>query len=315
MALVCGLIAASHALAHAFPVRPIRVVIPFPPGGPTDFAARLLGDAMSKELGQPVIPDNRPGAAGNIAGQAVATAAPDGYTVLFSGAGSHGINPALFAGKLSFDAERDFTAIVLVSQSPNLLTAGLRFAGNSIADLVRIAKEKPGALNVAIGSLGTTQHMAVELLKSAAGVQVTIIPYKGAAQAMQDLLAGNVDVLCDGITSSLPQLKAGRIKALAVTSRERANAAPDIPTVAETIPGFDAVAWFGLFAPTGTPRVAIDAINRAANAALNRPHVRERYLAAGAQPLGGSPEQAAAHSRAEIRKWADVVRATGARAE
>ena len=303
----------SIAQGQPYPARPLRIVIPFPPGGPTDIAARLLADAMAQEFGQPVIADNRPGAAGNIAAQAVTGAAPDGYSVLFSGSGSHGINPALFAGKLPFDAERDFTPIVLVSSSPNLISAGPRFPGSTLVDFIRIARERPGALNVGIGSLGTTQHMAVELLKMLASINVTIIPYKGAAPAMQDLLGGTIDVLADGISASLPQVRAGRIKALGVTSPQRVPSAPDIPSIAETLPGFSAIAWFGLFGPAKLPRNIVDTINRAANAALAKPTVRERYAQAGAEVMGGTPEQAVAHARSEMKKWAEVVRATGAR--
>ena len=311
----CMAISPLTAWAQAFPSRPVRVVIPFPAGGPTDFAARALGAEMAAELGQTLVMDNRGGAAGLIAAQIVASSAPDGHTVLFSGAGAFGINPALFAGRLPYDAQRDFTPIVLVNASPNLLTAGSRFAGNSVADLIRIARENPGKLNIGVGSLGTTQHMAVELLKMMTGMQVTIVPYKGAALAMQDLIGGNIDLLSDGIASSLTQVRAGRIKALAVTSAARAAAAPEIPAVAETLPGFSAVAWFGLFGPAGMPRSVVQTLNRAANAALDKPALRERYTKAGVQPTGGTPEAATAHVAAELKRWAAVVRVTGAKAD
>ncbi len=295
--------------------RPIRLVVPFTAGGPTDIAARLIGDAMSPLLGQPVVADNRPGAAGNLAAELVARAAPDGQTLLFSGSGSHGINPALFAGRLSFDAVRDFTTIVLVSRAPNLLSARPGAGWNSLVDFIMAAKAAPGRLNVAIGSLGTTQHMAVELLKLRAGVDVTIIPYRGAAQALQDLMAGTVDALSDGLMSSLPHAREGRIRALGVTGPQRSPAAADIPAIAETLPGFSAVAWFGLHAPAGTPGATIERINAAANHALANPALRARYAEAGSEVLGGTQEQAAAHVVQEIATWAEVVRATGARPE
>lgn len=316
--LICATAAAAFAprvSAQAFPARPVRVVIPFPAGGPTDFAARALGVEMSAELGQTLVMDNRGGAAGLIAAQIVTNSAADGYTVLFSGAGAFGINPALFAGRLPYDAQRDFTPIVLISASPNLITAGPGFAGNSIADVIRIAKERPGKLNVGVGSLGTTQHMAVELLKMMTGIQITIVPYKGAAPAMQDLLGGNIDILSDGIASSLPQVRAGRIKVLGVTSATRISTAPEIPAVAETLPGFAAIAWFGLFGPAKLSRNVVETLNRAANAALNKPALRERYARAGVQIMGGTPEAAATHVSAELKRWAAVVRATGAKAE
>ncbi len=305
---------AAPAIAHA-QSRPIRIVVPFPPGGPTDIAARLVGDAMSPLLGQPVITDNRPGAAGNLAAEFVARAAPDGTTLLFSGSGSHGINPALFAGRLSFDALRDFSPVVLVSSAPNLISARNSAGWNAIADLITAARAAPGRLNVAVGSLGTTQHMAVELLKMRAGIDITIVPYRGAALALQDLIGGTVDALSDGLMSSLPHAREGRIRALGVTGPERAAAAPNIPTIAETLPGFSAVAWFGLHAPANTPREMILRLNAAANQALAQPTLRQRYADAGSIVLGGSPEDALAHIRAELTTWAEVVRVTGARAE
>lgn len=309
-----ALLLAAPAIAQA-QSRPIRIVVPFPPGGPTDIAARLVGDAMSPLLGQPVVTDNRPGAAGNLAAEFVARAAPDGTTLLFSGSGSHGINPALFAGRLNFDALRDFSPVVLVSSAPNLISARNNAGWNSLAEFIAAARAAPGRLNVAVGSLGTTQHMAVELLKMRAGIDVTIVPYRGAALALQDLIGGTVDALSDGLMSSLPHAREGRIRALGVTGPQRADAAPQIPAIAETLQGFSAVAWFGLHAPANTPREAILRLNGAANQALAQPALRQRYADAGSQVLGGTPEEALAHIRAEITTWAEVVRSTGARAE
>ena len=300
--------------ARAQSTRPIRIIVPFPPGGPTDIAARLIGDGMAPLLGQPVITDNRPGAAGNLAAEFVARAAPDGTTLLFSGSGSHGINPALFAGRLGFDAVRDFAPVVLVSAAPNLLSAGRQGVAD-LAGLIAAARARPGRLNIAVGSLGTTQHMAVELLKLRAGIDVTIIPYRGAAQALQDLMAGTVDGLSDGLMASLPHAREGRIRALGVTGPQRSPAAPEIPTIAETLPGFTAVAWFGLHAPAGTPRAMVERLNAAANQAMANPLLQQRYSDAGSLLLGGTPEDAAAHITREIATWAEVVRATGARPE
>ena len=305
---------ATPILAAAQSSRPIRIVVPFPPGGPTDIAARLIADGMAPLLGQAVVTDNRPGAAGNLAAEFVARAVPDGTTLLFSGSGSHGINPALFAGRLTFDAVRDFTPVVLVSSAPNLLSAG-RGGPADLAALIATARARPGQLNVAVGSLGTTQHMAVELLKLRAGIDVTIIAYRGAALALQDLIGGTVDALSDGLMSSLPHAREGRIRALGVTGPQRSPAAPDIPAIAETLPGFSAVAWFGLHAPAGTPREAVLRLNTAANQAMAAPALRTRYAEAGSELLGGTPEDAAAHIGREIAIWAEVVRVTGARVE
>ncbi len=313
-ALLAAPLAAPAASAWAQSTRPIRIVVPFPPGGPTDIAARLIADGMAPLLGQPMITENRPGAAGNLAAEYVARAAPDGLTLLFSGSGSHSINPALFAGRLSFDAVRDFTPIVLVSSAPNLVSVGPR-GPVDLAALITQAKARPGALNIAVGSLGTTQHMAVELLKLRAGIDLTIIPYRGAALALQDLMAGTVDGLSDGLMSSLPHAREGRIRALGVTSPGRSPAAPEIVAIAETLPGFSAVAWFGLHGPAGMARDAVMRLNAAANQAMAAPPLRARYADAGSELMGGSPEDAAAHIQREITTWAEVVRATGARPE
>lgn len=305
------LAAPGLARARPLPARPVRIVVPFPPGGPTDFAARLIGDGMQAALGQPVVIDNRPGGAGNVAAEHVVRATPDGTTLLFSGSGL-GINAALM-DRLPFNAVRDLAPVVLVSSSPNLLTAGPRLNVADIAGLIAEAKRRPGEISIAVGSLGTTQHMAVELLKMLAGVDVTVVPYRGAAQAMNDLLASTVDALSDGITSSLPQVRQGRIKSLGVTSLERSGSAPEIPAIAETLPGFDAVAWFGLHAPAATPKPALVALNAAANAALVREDLRARFTDSGARVLGGSVAEAQAHLADDVGRWAEVVRRTGAR--
>jgi tripartite-type tricarboxylate transporter receptor subunit TctC len=308
--------AAAGALALPLPARAqaaLRLVVPFPPGGPTDFAARLLADAMAPALGRTIVVENRPGGAGNIAAQQVVNSAPDGNTILFSGSGLS-INAALMRD-LPFNAGRDLAPVILVSSAPNLLTAGQRFAGASMADLLAEARRRPGALNLGVGSLGTSQHMAAELLKVMGGVDIVVVPYRGAAPAMNDLLGGTLDLLIDGITSSLPQVRAGRIRALGVTSLERSPAAPDIPAIAETLPGFEATAWFGLFCPRGTPPERIAELNRAANVALANETVRARLAESGASALGGPAERAAAHLSGELTRWADVVQRTGARIE
>jgi tripartite-type tricarboxylate transporter receptor subunit TctC len=266
---------------------------------------------MQAALGQPVVVENRPGGAGNIAAEHVVRSTADGTTLLFSGSGL-GINAALME-RLPFDAGRDLAPVVLVSSSPNLLTAGPRLAVSDMAGLIAEAKRRPGEVTIAIGSLGTTQHMAVELLKMLAGIEVTIVPYRGAALAMNDLLAGTVDALSDGITSSLPQVRQGRIRALGVTSPQRSPSAPDIPAIAETLPGFDAVAWFGLHAPAATPEAALAALNRAANTALARDDVRSRFSESGARVLGGTVAEARAQLAGDVGRWAEVVRRTGAR--
>ncbi|KDB83106.1 tripartite tricarboxylate transporter family receptor [Bordetella bronchiseptica MBORD678] len=304
----------AMASPRKYPGKPIRMIIPFPAAGVTDISARLLAAAMAEELGQTIIPENKPGAAGNIAAKYVADAAPDGYTILFNNSATHGINPTLFKS-INFDAERDFTPILYCSSSPNLFVANKNFPGDTIADFVDIARQQGPAVMMALGSLGSSQHMAAELLRHVTATQFTTVPYRGGALALQDLIGGTVQTLCDGYPSSIQHIRRGTIKALGVTSPERIPSAPDIPAVAETLPGYSAYGWFGLVGPAGMDADVVAVLNQAGNKALQDPELRSRYAEVGATLHGGPPEVFKQHIQDEIKRWREIIIATNAKPE
>ncbi|HEX3632478.1 MAG TPA: tripartite tricarboxylate transporter substrate binding protein [Casimicrobiaceae bacterium] len=310
-----ALLLAAGAWAQAYPTRPIRLVVPFPPAGTTDILARAVAQRLSVSLGQSVIIDNRPGAAGNIGSDLVAKSAPDGYTLLMGTVGTHAINPSLY-GKMPYDHVKDFVPIVLVAGVPNVLEVTPSLPVNSVAELIKLAKEKPGQLNFASSGSGTSIHLSGELFKTMAGVDMMHVPYKGSAPALTDLMGGQVQLMFDNLPSSLAQIKAGKLRAIAVTSAQRAPALPNVPTIAESgLPGFEASSWFGLLAPAGTPAAVVARINADVNQWLQTAEAKESLLAQGAIPAGGTPEQFAAHIRAETEKWAKVVKVSGAKVD
>jgi tripartite-type tricarboxylate transporter receptor subunit TctC len=314
LAAVLALIAAGPA-AQNYPTKPVRLVVPFPPGGTTDILAREVGQRLSASLGQTVVIDNRPGAGGNIGAELVAKSAPDGYTLLMCTVSTHAINPNLYA-KLPYDHVADFAPVILVASVPNVLEVTPSLPVNSVADLIKLAKEKPGQINFASSGSGTSIHLSGELFKTMAGVDMTHVPYKGSAPALTDLIGGQVQVMFDNLPSSLPQIKAGKLRAIAVTSAQRAPALPNVPTIAESgLPGFEATSWFGVVAPAGTPPAIVARLNADLNQWLQTPEAREKLLAQGAAAAGGSPEQFAAYIRAETEKWAKVVKASGAKVD
>ena len=311
-ALVCF---ATGALAQPYPNHPIRLVVPFPAGGTTDILARDAAPKLTEVLGQPVVVDNRPGAGGNIGADLVAKSQPDGYTLLVGTVGTHAINPSLYA-KMPYDHVKDFAPVVLVAGVPNVLVVNPSLPVNSVADLIKLAKSKPGSVNFASSGNGTSIHLSGELFKTMAGVDMTHVPYKGSAPALIDLVSGQVQVMFDNLPSSLPQIKAGKLRAIAVTSLKRSPALPDVPTISESgLPGFEASSWFGLLAPAGTPPAVVTRLNAEVNKWLQSPEGREQLLAQGAQAAGGTPEQFVAHIRAETDKWAKVVKASGAKVD
>jgi tripartite-type tricarboxylate transporter receptor subunit TctC len=309
------LLLAAGAWAQAYPTKPIRLVVPFPAGGTTDILARQVAQRLSVSLGQSVIVDNRPGAAGNIGSDLVAKSAPDGYTLLMGTVGTHAINPSLYT-RMPYDHVKDFVPIVLVAGVPNVLEVTPSLPVNSVADLIKLAKEKPGQLNFASSGSGTSIHLSGELFKTMAGVDMMHVPYKGSAPAVTDLMGGQVQLMFDNLPSSLAQIKAGKLRAIAVTSAQRAPALPNMPTIAESgLPGFEASSWFGMLAPAGTPSAIVARLNADVNQWLQTAEAKEKLLAQGAVAAGGTPEQFAAHIRAETEKWAKVVKVSGAKVD
>ncbi len=324
LSLLAGvaLLAASPAvLAQAsWPVRPVRIVVPFAPGGTTDLLARAMAPELAKAFGQPFIVDNRAGAGGNVGADLVAKSPADGYTLLMGTVGTHGINKALY-NKLPYDPQKDFAPITLVAGVPNVMvmnTDKARALGiQTVPDFIRYAKANPGKLSMASSGNGTSIHLAGELFKSRTGTFMTHIPYRGSGPAMLDMVSGNTDVMFDNLPSAMPQIKGGKLKAFAVTSAQRSAAVPDLPTIEEAagLKGFEASSWFGLLAPAGTPADTVNRIQQETAKALATPAVKEKLLAQGAIPGGNTPQEFARMIDAEHIKWAAVVKASGAKVD
>jgi tripartite-type tricarboxylate transporter receptor subunit TctC len=319
MAIVAS-VGFSTAHAQSWPSKPVRIIVPFPPGGTTDIVARSLGVELQKMWQQPVIVENRAGAGGNVGAEAVAKSPNDGYTLLMGTVGTHAINAALFAqsgNKMPFDPVKDFVPITLAAGVPNVMVIHPKVPVNSVTEFIAYAKANPGKLNMASSGNGTSIHLTGELFKTMTGTYMVHLPYRGSAPAVSDLLAGNTNVMFDNLPSALPHIKSGRLKALAVTSRVRSSALPDTPTIEEAanLKGFDASSWFGLFAPAGTSRTIVDKIQADVAKALAVPEVRERFVAQGAQPGGSTPDQFAAFIRAETDKWTKVVKISNAKVD
>ena len=304
----------------AWPNKPVRIVVPFAPAGTTDILARAIAPELSRVFGQPFVVDNKPGAGGNLGADLVAKSAPDGYNLLMGTVGTHAINAALYP-KMPYDPVRDFAPVTLVAGVPNVLVMNPAKAEaykiNSVADLVRDAKANPGKLNMASSGNGTSIHLSGELFKAMTGTFMLHFPYRGSGPALLDLIGGTMDLMFDNLPSSLPQIKAGKLKALAVTSAVRSAAMPDLPTIAEAgkLSGFDASSWFGLLAPAGTPADIVARIQQETAKALALPAVKERLLAQGAIPGGGTPAEFAKFIADETSKWAKVVKTSGAKVD
>lgn len=301
------------ALAQVYPSKPIRIVAPFPPGGPADILSRIIGHKLSQSWGQQVIVDNRPGAGGNIGADLVAKAAPDGYTLLLGFVGTHAINASLYA-KMPYDNVKDFEPVSQIAAVTIVLVVHPSVPASSIKELIELAKSKPGQLTFGSPGNGTPQHLAGQLFNTMAGVDMQHVPYKGAVPALTDLLGGQVSMIFSSMPPALPLVKTGKIRALGVTSATRSSAAPLIPTITESgLPGFEVNNWYGILAPRGTPKEIVSKLNAEIVKILNMPDVKESLAVQGAEPVSGTPEQFAAYIKEETEKWAKIVKYSGAR--
>jgi tripartite-type tricarboxylate transporter receptor subunit TctC len=320
-AVVIAICGAGNALAQAaWPAKPVKIVVPFAPGGTTDLLARAMATELSKAFPQPFIVENRAGAGGNLGADIVAKSPADGYTLLMGTVGTHGINKSLYS-KMPFDPQKDFAPITLVAGVPNVMVMNAEAAKDkgiaTVKDFIKYARANPGKLNMASSGNGTSIHLAGELFKSMTGTFMTHIPYTGSGPALLGLLSGNVDVMFDNLPSALPQIKSSKLKGFAVTSAQRSGAIPELPTIEEAaqLKGFDASSWFGLLAPAGTPPDVINRVQQEVAKALASPAVKEKLLAQGAIPSGNTPQEFAKFIDSEIRKWAPVVKASGAKVD
>ena len=310
------LLAVSGPLfAQAYPAKPIKLVIPFPPGGPLDLAGRAIGQKLQEAWGQPVVVENRPGAGGNIGADAVAKSAPDGYTLVMGALSTHAVNPHLFA-KMPYDALKDFAPITLVAITPNVLVVNPALPANNVQELIALARATPGKLSFASGSNGSAGHLAGELFKTLAGIDIVHVPYKGGAPAMQDLLGGQVQFMFDNLANSMAQMKAGKLKAFAVTTAKRSALAPELPTMAEVgVTGFDISTWYGIMAPAKTPPDIVRKLNAEIVKILGSEDMREKLKVQGAEPAPTSPEEFAAFIRTDWTKYAKIVKDSGAKVD
>ena len=312
--LLALLLALPLQVFAQYPQRTVKMVVPFPAGGPTDILARVLAQKLAERWGQPVIVDNKPGAGGAIGSDLVAKAAPDGYTLLMATSSTHSIGPAL--QKLPYDPVRDFAPVGQVSNATNVLLVSPKLGVTSVKELIALAKSKPGQLNFASSGVGTIPHLTGEKFNLMAGVELQHVPYKGTGLSIPDLANGQVAVLFDSIVTALNYVKTGNVRALAISSPKRTPLAPDLPTMAEAgLPGFESETWFGLFAPAGTPKDIIARISADTASALKAQDVRERFAAAGAEPVGSTPEQFAERMRADTARWAEVIKAAHVKVE
>jgi len=300
--------------ADVYPVKPIRLIVTFPPGGSTDVVARAIQPALEHRLGQPIIIDNRPGAGGNIGTDAVAKAAPDGYTLGFSAAGALAVNVSL-NDKMPYDPIKDLAPVTLVGASPFILAAHPSFDGRSIADVIAQAKAKPGGLTIGHGGNGTAMHLTAELFNHMADIKLTLVPYRGTGPVVADVLAGHVPLGIVDAPSAIGQIKAGQVKALAVTSLKRTPLLPDVPTFDESgLPHYESIGWYGIVAPAGTPPEIVGKLNAALVAVLREPDIQDRIRTVGAEPSPMTPAEFGEFIRSEMKKWAEVTARAGIKA-
>ena len=308
-------VAAAQAFGQAWPTKPIKWIVPFAPGGTTDILARTIGEKLSMALGQPVIIENKPGAGGGLGADFVAKAAPDGYTILGGTISTNAINASLYK-ELPYDPVKDFVPITLIARVPNMLVVNNDVPAKNVAELIALMKKSPGKYTFASSGNGTSQHLSGELFKGMAGVDMQHIPYKGSPPALQDVMGGAVTMTFDNITTAWPLAKGGKLRALGVTTAKRSPAAPDVPTLAEAgLVGYEIGSWQGVFAPAGTPPAIVNRLNTEIVKIINLPEIKEKLLVLGAEPVGNSSEEFTVFVKAEVVKWGDVVRKSGARVD
>ena len=301
--------------ADAYPSKPVRVVVPFAPGGINDVLARILSQKLGAELGTTIVIDNRGGAGGTLGSGIVAHATPDGYTLLFSSSSTIVVSPSMYSN-LTYDPIKDFSPIAEIASVGSVLVVHPSVPANSVKELIAYAKANPGKLNYGSAGAGASQHLASELFKTMAGINMLHVPYKGGGPAMADLLAGQISLMIELIPTALPQIKGGKIRALAVSTPKRSPVLPDLPTIADTLPGYDLTIWTGLLAPGGTPKEIVSRLSNATLAVLGSPDMRERLASQGAEPVAANkPEQFADYIKKELVRWAAVVKASGARVD
>ncbi|HZR68232.1 MAG TPA: tripartite tricarboxylate transporter substrate binding protein [Burkholderiales bacterium] len=313
-ALVALSPAAAHAQAGAYPGKPIRLILPFPPGGGTDILGRLMAERLAPRLGQPVVVENRGGAGGNVGAEAAARSAPDGYTIVLV-APSLAISPSLYK-KLAYDPVKDFAPVSLVATVPNVMVTNPSIPAKTLSEFIALAKSKPGAMNFGSGGNGTSNHLAGELFNIVAGVRLVHVPYKGVNLAMNDVMSGDVQLVIIGIPAAAPHIKAGKLRALAVIDAKRAAALPDVPTAAEAgLKDFEVTTWYGVLAPAGTPHPIVTRLNAEIVAVMHSNEMKERLATMATEPVTSTPEEFGDLIRREMAKWAKVVRAAGLKAD
>ena len=316
LATVTLMLLAGWACAQgAWPNRPVRVIVPFPAGQTTDVIARLLTQQFTDSTGQTFYVDNKAGAAAIIGTEQAKMSAADGYTLLMASSGPLAINPSLYT-KLSYDTLQDFQPIGIIAAVPQFLVVNKEFPPSNLKELITYVRQNPGKNNYGSGGSGLTNHLTMELLKSSAGLQITHVPYKGAAAAITGLIGGEINMMFESGPAVIPHVKSGKLKVIAVGTKSRSVVLPEVPTVAESgVPGFAAVAWAALLAPTGTPKSIIQKMNTELNAVLAKPAIKEKLISVGAEPVETSPEQAVAFIKAELKLWGDAVKASGVKAD
>jgi len=312
---ICSIAAGAGGIAQAadYPTRPVKWVVPYPPAGTTDVLARIIAQWLTEKMGQSFVIENKPGAGNNLGTEAVVNAPPDGYTMLLVNP-ANGINATLYKN-LNFNLIRDIAPVAGIVRTPNVMEVTPSFPAKTVAEFIAYCKANPGKINMASSGSGTSVHLSGELFKSMTGCQMLHVPYKGAGPALTDLMGGQVDVIFDNLPSSVGHIKGGKIRALAVTSQEREPSMPQLPTIAETVPGYEATAWFGIGMPKGTPKDIIDKVNAEVNRALADPKMRERLAELGGKPIAGTPEDFGKVIAAETAKWEKVVISSGAKVE